>query len=135
MSTPAPAPKPGPVIIPTVSRRETIIAFASGFGVLALLAYGVLQMGDGQQKASNNTLTGKVVGRSFTPLKEEIIVVGRGGPKSRQSAGEYILKVRVPGESRVFEVPVDANTYEAVLDGASFSFMRPRSEQKEVGGK
>jgi len=69
-----PAPKPGPVIIPAVSRRETIIAFASGLTVLGLLAYGVLQMGDGQQKASSNTLTGKVIGRSFTPLKEEVIV-------------------------------------------------------------
>jgi|GEM_PF-1292657 len=132
MSTPAPAPKPGPVIVPAVSRRETIIAFASGLGVLGLLVYGVLQMGDGQQKASSNTLTGKVVGRSFTPLKEEVIAFGRNGLKSHQSAGEYILKVRVPSENRVFEVPVDGNTYEAVLDGASFSFMRPHSEQKKV---
>ena len=126
---------PGAVPTPTASRRRTIIACAGVFGVLVVLAYSILQMGDGQQSASNNMLTGKVVGRSFTPPKTEIGGEGGGGPENHQSAGEYILKVRVAGENRVYEVPVEANRYEAVLDGAPFSFLRPPSEQRQVGGK
>jgi len=113
------------------NRREWLIAIACGIGVLIFLAYGVMTMGRTQQKASANTLTGKVVGRRFAPQKEEQLTFGRGGLKGQQLAGEYVLKVEVKAEGRTFDVPVDAATYEAVRDGASFSFMRPRSEQKQ----
>jgi hypothetical protein len=114
---------------PNTTRRETLIAIASGVAVLGLLIYGVMTMGRTQQKASTNTLTGKVVGRKFTPLKEDQIRVGRGGLRGESLDGEYVLMVHVKSEDRTFEVPVDAATYEAVRDGGSFSFLRPRSEQ------
>lgn len=115
---------------PRTTRREMLIAIGSGVGVLGFLIYGVMTMGRTQQKASSNTLTGKVVGRTFTPLKEDQIRVGRGGLRGESLDGEYVLKVHVKSEDRTFEVPVDAATYEAVRDGANFSFMRPRSEQQ-----
>lgn len=113
------------------NRRDMLIATACGLAVLGFVIYGGMTMGRTQQKASSNTLTGKVVGRKFTPLKEEQLRVGRGGLQGQQLDGEYVLQVHVKLENRTFEVPVDAATYEAVRDGASFSFMRPRSEQKK----
>lgn len=127
---PPPEP-PRRMVVPTTSRREMLVALLCGLGVLGFLTYAVLTMGSSQQKASSNTLTGKVVGRKFTPLKEEQLSFGRGGLKGKQLSGEYIFKVEVKSEGRVFEVPVDANTYEAVRDGGSFTFMRPRSEQSK----
>ncbi len=125
MSTPAAPPKSN------TTRREMFVGLASGIGVLGFLVYGVMTMSSSQQKASNNTLTGKVVGRKFTPLKEDQLSFGRGGLKGAQLTGEHVFMVEVKSEKRTFEVPVDGATYEAVRDGASFTFMRPRSEQKK----
>lgn len=113
------------------SRREMLVAVTCGVAVLGFCVYGVMTMGRTQQKASSNTLTGKVVGRKFTPLKEEQVSFGRGGLKEQKLEGEHVLKVEVKSENRTFDVPVDAATFEAVRDGASFSFIRPRSEQRK----
>jgi hypothetical protein len=118
-------------VVPTVSRSETIIAVLCGIGAFAFIVYGILHMDSAQQKASGNTLSGKVLSHQFTPQKEEQISFGRGGLKGQHLNGDYVLKVYVKSENRSFEVPVDANTYEAVRDGANFSFLRPRSEQRK----
>jgi hypothetical protein len=124
----SPEDKP-PATLPNTGRREFIIALACGLGILGFLVYGVSVMGARQQKASTNTLTGRVVEKKFTPAPEEQVSFGRSGVRSQQIAGEYILRVHVAIEDRTFEVPVDANTFEAVRVGSNFSFRRPRSEQ------
>jgi hypothetical protein len=126
-----PSEQPQHPLAPKTSRRETLIAILCGLGVLAFLGYGVMTMGSRQQKATSNTLTGKVVGKKFTPAPEDQVTFGRGGVKSQHLAGEYVFEVEVKSENRVFHVPVDAATYEAVRIGSSFSFMRPRREQKK----
>lgn len=133
-SSSGPAPKPSPppsrVVIPAASRREMLIALACGLGILGFVGYGIAVMGGWQQKASRNTLTGKIVAKHFTPAPEDQISFSRKkGLKSEHIAGEYVFEVRVSEENRTFEVPVDANTYEAVRIGSSFTFIRPRSEQ------
>jgi len=107
-----------------------LIAVAAGMGVLAFVGYGIATMSAWQNKASKNTLTGKIVAKHFTPAPEDQISFNRKkGMKSEHVAGEYVLEIRVSEEERTFEVPVDGDTYEAVKIGASFTFMRPRSEQ------
>lgn len=128
MNPPGDSPRP---VVPNTSRRETIFGLVCGVAVLGFLIYGVLTMSTTQQKASSNTLSGQVVGRKLTPLKEEQVSFGRAGLSEQKLAGEYVFMVHVKSENRTFEVPVDANTFEAVRDGANFSFMRPRSEQKK----
>jgi hypothetical protein len=107
-----------------------LIAVGAGVGVLAFVGYGISVMSGWQKKASTNTLTGKIVAKRFTPAPEDQITFNRkSGMKNEHIAGEYILEVRISGENRTFDVPVDGNTYEAVRIGGSFTFMRPRSEQ------
>jgi hypothetical protein len=118
------------VVVPSTTRRELLIAVAAGVGVFAFVGYGIAVMSGWQKKASTNTLTGKIVGKHFTPAPEDQISFNRKtGLKSEHIAGEYVLEVRVKEEERTFEVPVDGNTYEAVRVGSSFTFIRPRSEQ------
>jgi hypothetical protein len=119
--------KPTPV--PSSSRRDFIVALLCGLAVLSFLVYGISVVGARQQKASTNTLTGRVVEKKFTPGPEEQVSFGRSGVRSEQIAGEYTLRVHVALEDRTFEIPVDANTFEAVRIGSNFSFVRPRSEQ------
>jgi hypothetical protein len=129
-SSEAQKPAPNRVVVPSTTRREMLIAVGAGVGVLAFVGYGIAVMSGWQKKASTNTLTGKIVGKRFTPAPEDQISFNRKtGMRSEHIAGEYILEVRVSGEDRTFEVPVDGNTYEAVRTGGSFTFMRPRSEQ------
>lgn len=131
-STPPPKPTPPPqrVVVPSTTRREVIFSVLCGIGVLVFVIIGIMTMGNRQQAATSNTLTGKIEKKEFTAAPEDQVSFGSKGTGKGHIAGFYTLHVRVKGESRVFEVPVDANTYEAVRAGDSFSFMRPRSEQK-----
>lgn len=120
---------PRPVLTQT-TRRDTIVAVICGLLVLGFIGYGVIRMGSRQEAANTNVLTGKVVGKKFTPRPEEEITVGSKGVKARKTKGEYVLEVRVESEKRTFEVPVDANTYQAARLGDRQTFMRPLSEQR-----
>jgi hypothetical protein len=124
-----PGQHPQRIVVPTTTRREMLFAILSGVGVLGVIAYGVIALGKGQQKAASNTISGRIQKKTFTPGPEQQIRVGRGGLKSQQFAGEYLLEVFVKSEDRTFQVPVDAATYEVVKIGESFTFTRPRSEQ------
>jgi hypothetical protein len=126
-----PGEPPKRVVVPATTRREMLLSVLAGAAVLGFVVYGVFTMGARQQSATTNTLTGKVVRKKFTPRAEEQVSFGSKGARSQHLAGEYVFEVEVKGEQRTFEVPVDAATYEAVHPGASFSFMRPRSEQKK----
>jgi len=126
MSDPAPLPPP---VVRDTTRRETLFAVACGILVLGFIGYGVMSMGSRQEAASTNTLSGKVVGKRFTPAPQEEISFGSKGLKAKRTAGEYVLEVRVAREGRTFEVPVDASTYEAARAGDRQTFLRPRSEQ------
>lgn len=123
-----PAPQPR-VILKNNSARETTIAIACIVGILGLLIWGVLQL---REKPAGNMLTGRIVSKEFTPMKEEIVEFkGRHLKSTSQSDGEFIFKVRVDSEGgRVFDVPVAKAAYQAKKEGDSMTFVRPRSEQK-----
>ena len=118
-------------VIPQITRRETIVAVICGLLVLGFISYGVIRMSSRQGAAATNVLTGKVVGKKFTPRPEEEISFGSKGVQARKTKGEYLLEVLVKSEQRTFEVPVDALTYEAARLGDRQTFLRPRSEQKQ----
>ena len=123
-----PAPQPR-VVIKTSSAREVAITIVCVAGILALLVFGVMQLAE---KPKGNTLKGEIVGKEFTPLKEQIVEFkGRHLKSTRESEGEFVFKVRVDSEEgRVFDVPVTKAAYQAKKVGDSMTFVRPKSEQK-----
>ena len=120
-----PAPR---VVIASTTKRDAFIAIIAGLLVLAFVGYGILQM---SRPVAGNTLTGVIVGKVFTPQKEQIIdFSGRKIERTREIDGEYVLKVRVEAENRVYEVPVEKPMYEVKNEGDSMTFLRPDSEQR-----
>jgi hypothetical protein len=121
---------PGPrVVLPDTTRRDTIIAVAIGAVVLFFVGWGIVTMSE--PHASANTLVGVVVGKQFTPQKEEqVSFSGRKLEGTRTIEGEFVLKVRVDKESRIYEVPVEKMVYEGKREGDKLEFVRPASEQR-----
>ena len=123
-----PAPQPR-VVLKNHTVRDAAIAAACIAAILALLVWGVAQL---REKPAGNTLTGEIIAKEFTPLKEEIVEFsGRRLKATRQSEGEFVFKVRVASEGgRIFDVPVTKAAYQAKKEGDAMTFVRPRSEQK-----
>ena len=120
-----PAPR---VIIASTTKRDAFIAIIAGLLVLAFVGYGIMQM---SRPVAGNKLTGVIVGKTFTPQKEQIIdFSGRKIERTREIDGEYLLKVRVEAENRVYEVPVEKPMYESKKEGDAMTFLRPESEQR-----
>ena len=116
------------VVIASTTKREALIAVLAGLLVLAFVGYGIFQMA---RPVAGNTLTGVVVGKVFTPQREQIIdFSGRKIERAREIDGEYVLKVRVEKGGRVYEVPVEKPVYEGKKEGDSITFLRPESEQR-----
>ena len=123
-----PGPQPR-VVLKNNSARETAIAIMCIAAILGALVWGVMQL---REKPAGNRLTGEIVAKEFTPLKEEIVEFkGRSLKATRSSDGEFVLKVRVAAEGgRVFDVPVTKATYQMKKEGDAMEFVRPKSEQK-----
>ena len=123
-----PTPQPR-VVIKSNGARDAAITIVCVILLVAALLFGVMQL---REKPHGNALTGEVVGKVFTPLKEEIVEFNRNHLKAtRESEGEFVLKVRVDAEGgRVFEVPVSKGVYVSKKEGDSMTFIRPKSEQQ-----
>jgi hypothetical protein len=120
-----PAPR---VVIPSTTKRDALVAIVAGLLVLAFVGYGIMQM---SRPVAGNKLTGVIVGKTFTPQKEQQIdFSGRKIERTREIDGEYVLKVRVEAEQRVYEVPVEKPMYESKKEGDAMTFLRPESEQR-----
>ncbi len=123
-----PPQKPTPLVIPDHSWRNTLIAVGAGILVLIFVGLGVWKMGSPVQ---GNKLTGEIVEKVFTPLAErQVSFTGRQIEGVKEIAGEYVLKVSVGPEKRIYEVPVERFTYDSKKVGDSMDFIRPPSEQK-----
>lgn len=119
---------PPRLILPGTTKRDAFIGIVAGALLLILVGYGIVQMA---RPVAGNKLTGVVVGKTFTPLKErQIDFNGRKVGQTRELDGEYLLKVRVAADHRVYEVPVEKPTYESKKEGDSMTFLRPESEQR-----
>lgn len=123
-------PVPPRVVLPSTTKRDALIAVVAGVLVLGLVIFGIMEMAK-PAPPSPNLLTGVVVGKQFTPLKErQITFSGKKLKGVREIDGEYVLKVRVPPENRVYDVPVEKPQYEAKKEGDTLTFLRPESEQR-----
>ncbi len=120
---------PPRVVVPNRTLRDALLAGAAGFLAIGLLCYGILRLNAESVQARSRTATGTVLEKVFTPAPEEQISVGRKGLKTKEIEGEYVLKVRVSKEDRVFEVPVEKSVYLSKEPGASITFLRPPSER------
>lgn len=110
-----------PFVVPSTTRRDLIISIGIGVAVLALLFFGVMNMGS---RVVGNTLTGTIVAKKFTPAPEEQVTIGKGGVHARHIDGEYLFEVDVDG--RVYNVWVKKEIYEVKKEGETFVFPRPR---------
>ena len=116
------------LVIPSTTKRDALVAIVAGLLVLGFVIYGIIQM---SRPVPGNTLTGVIVGKIFTPQREQIIdFSGRKIERAREIDGEYVLKVRVEPDKRVYEVPVEKPVYESKKEGDSITFLRPESEQR-----
>ena len=61
---------PPRLVLPGTTKRDALIAIAAGLLVLAFVFYGMMQMA---KPVQGNQLTGVIVGKEFTPLKERQI--------------------------------------------------------------
>ena len=119
--------KPSPVVIPSTTKRDALIATLIGVVALIFVGYGVMHL---SQPVAGNKLSGTVIEKVFTPQKErQVSFNGRHIEGTREIAGEYVLKVRVESEKRTYEVPVEEELYNAKNVGDSVMFLRPESEQ------
>ena len=119
---PAPAPRR---VVPDERLRDTVIAAGVGLLVLGFVVYAVFALG--RQAGSTDGVEGVIVAKEFFAQPETQVTVGRGGVSSRQIAGEYILRVRVPSEGdKVYRVYVDRTVYEGRREGERYYFVRPR---------
>ena len=122
-------PVPPRVVLPSTTGRDALIAMVAGLLVLGFVGYGIMQMSK-PVPVSKNQLTGLVVGKEFTPQKErQISFSGKKLKSAREIDGEYVLKVRVAKENRVYDVPVEKTQYESKKEGDAVTFARPESEQ------
>jgi hypothetical protein len=116
------------VVIRDTHRRDNLIAVGAGLLLLVFVGYGVMHMGS---PVKGNKLTGEIVEKVFTEQKErQITFSGRKIKEAREIAGEYVLKVRVPPDNRIYEVPVEEPVYLSKKVGDTMTFMRPPSEQR-----
>lgn len=119
-----PQPK---LVLPSTTKRDALIGIVAGLLILGFVIFGIVHM---SRPVAGNKLTGVVVGKTFTPRKErQIDFNGRKIQATREIDGEYVLKVRVEAQNRVYEVPVEKPMYESKKEGDSMTFLRPESEQ------
>ena len=113
-------------VVPDTKWRDTLLAVGTGAVVLAFILYAVISLG--RQANSTGGVNGVIVGKEFAARPETQITIGQGGVHSRQLAGDYVFRVRVPQEhNRVYRVSVDPVVYGSHREGDSFYFVRPTS--------
>lgn len=117
------------VVIPSTKGRDTLIAVTVGVVLLGFVLYGLLSLGKKHQP--RNIVVGIVTEKQMAPRREEQISFHRSKiTGTKQSDGDYTLKVRVEAENRTYEVPVEKPLYENKRVGDKLEFVRPPSEQR-----
>ncbi len=111
-------------VVPDMRLRDTLIAVGAGLAVLAFVIYAILALN--RQAGASGGVEGIIVAKEFVSQPETQVTVGRGGVKSREIAGAYVLRVRVPTEhDKVYRVYVDRAVYDSQREGRRYYFIRP----------
>jgi hypothetical protein len=115
-------------VLPATTKRDALLATIAGLLILGFIVFGVVEM---SRPVAGNKLTGVILEKSFAPQKErQVDFTGGRIDRTREIDGEYVLKVRVEKENRVYDVPVEKALYESRKVGDSITFMRPESEHR-----
>lgn len=109
-----------PFVVPSTTRRDTIVAVLVGGIILGLILFGVSKMGG---RVAGLNLTGTITKKTFVPFKEEQVTFGKKKMNALKIDGEYEFEVMVNGT--LYIVPVHKGVYEAKKEGESFTFPKP----------
>ena len=121
----SPSALPSRRIVPDTRRRDMLVAMGVGLVAVGFLAFALWSLG--RQATAAGGVEGVIVAKEFVAQPETQVTVGRGGVTSREIAGEYVLRVQVPGEGgKTYRVSVDRTVYEAKREGERYYFVRPR---------
>jgi hypothetical protein len=98
--------------------RILVMGIAIAVSVLGVIVLATLSLD--RTTRSSGAFTGQIIAKEFTPEPSQEITVGAGGLQSTRREGEYVLKVRSPDGSRVFNVWVDRTVYEEYKVGDDY---------------
>jgi hypothetical protein len=118
-----PASQPPVRVVARSSRREIILGVLVGVVLLAIVLYGVLNMG---AKVTGKGLTGRITEKHFMPEEPSTeITIGKGGVSQRDVDGTYTFVLWVEAEKKYYTVWVDKSVYETRSIGEDYFFLRP----------
>ncbi len=115
--------------VPSTSKRELAVALACGLALLVAIGFGIWTLGFHKFEPPTNLLSGQIVEKKASGLKETEINVGSKGLRESVADSGYSFMIRVAAENRVYEVPVSKSIYQSKRVGDIQSFIRPPSEQ------
>ena len=112
-------------ILSDTRQRDLLIAVGAGLAMLAFVLYAMFTLG--RQANASGGVEGIIAAKEFIAQPETQVTIGKGGVSSRQTAGEYILRVRVPSErDKIYRIYVDQSVYAERREGERYYFVRPR---------
>lgn len=106
-------------------QRKRILWAGILIAIAVLAAIGWATLSLDRTMKNTGAFTGKIIAKEFIPEPAREITVGKGGLRSTDVAGQYILKVETPDKSRVSNVWVDRTDYEAREVGDQFYVPAP----------
>ena len=124
--SPQPQPKRPKLVVPSVNRRDLLVAFVIAIPVLGFVIFAVLSTGGYKER---NKLTGIIRARNEPGPRETLMTVSKKGVTEKTADTGYSLKVWVESEKREYEVMVGKEDWDKTKDGDKLSFLRPKSEQ------
>ncbi len=107
----------------TNSVRELIVSITFGLLVLVFVLYGITTM---TKRVEPRTANGVVVGKEILPRSETQFTLGADGFSKKEVSGEYVLRVRVPEEDRVYRVWVTKSVFDATEVGSPYMLLKQR---------
>jgi hypothetical protein len=125
-------PQEPKIVVVGTTRRDVLIGVSAGIVLIAGLLFGFFQM---SHDVVGNGLTGVILSKTFTPLPEEQITIGKHGVHERRVEGEYVFVVHVEAENKDYTVWIDKQVYDSRQVGDRFYFLRPPRQKEQPDKK
>lgn len=104
-----------------------LVAVVAGLLVLALVIYGILNLGSG---SAGSTITGIVVEKKFTPQEETQITIGAGGVRSAEKKGIWLVQVKSNSDGEIYNVWLDEESFNRLQVGDPYQIPKAALDQE-----